>query len=58
MTRNVARILIFLRKMRRRAAQYDVLRVWLFAILIGVAASPRRSARIPARPSINLTVGC
>ena len=39
MTRNVARILIFLRKMNRRALRYDVLRVWLFAVIIGVAAA-------------------
>lgn len=39
MTRKVARILIFLRKMRRRAGKYDVLRVWLFAVLIGVAVA-------------------
>ena len=39
MTRKVARILIFLRKLRRRAGKYDVLRVWLFAALIGVAVA-------------------
>ena len=39
MTRNVARILIFLRKLRRRFQRFDVLRVWLFAIIIGVAAA-------------------
>jgi CIC family chloride channel protein len=38
-TRNVARILIFLRKLRRRLQRVDVLRVWLFAILIGAAAA-------------------
>ncbi len=39
MTRNVARILIFLRKLRRRYQRYDALRVWLFAIIIGIAAA-------------------
>ncbi len=39
MTRKVARVLIFLRRMRRRAARLDVWRVWLFAILIGVAVA-------------------
>ena len=39
MARNVARILILLRKMRRRAAALDVLKVWFFAIVIGVAAA-------------------
>ena len=39
MTRNVARILIFLRKLRQKIARYDVVRVWLFAVLIGVAAA-------------------
>lgn len=39
MARNVARILIFLRKIRRRAAGLDVLKVWFFAIVIGVAAA-------------------
>ena len=39
MTRKVARILIFLRKMRRRAAKLDVLRVWLFAVLIGISVA-------------------
>ena len=39
MTRKVARILIFLRKMRRRAGKYDVLRVWLFAVMIGIAVA-------------------
>ena len=39
MTRKVARILVFLRKLRRRAGKYDVLRVWLFAILIGIAVA-------------------
>jgi len=39
MTRKVARVLIFLRKMRRRAAKLSVFRVWLFAVLIGVAVA-------------------
>lgn len=39
MARNVARILIFLRKMNRRAAGLDVLKVWFFAVVIGVAAA-------------------
>lgn len=39
MTRNVARILIFLRKLRRRFQRFDVLRVWLFAVIIGIAAA-------------------
>ena len=39
MTRNVARILIFLRKLRQKIARYDVIRVWLFAVLIGIAAA-------------------
>ncbi|MEX6632081.1 chloride channel protein [Hyphococcus lacteus] len=39
MTRNVARILILLRKMRRRFPRIDVMRVWVVAILIGIAAA-------------------
>ncbi len=39
MTRNVARILIFLRKMRRQLARFEVFRLWFFAILIGTAAA-------------------
>lgn len=39
MTRNVARILILLRKMRRATARFDVMKVWLFAVAIGVAAA-------------------
>lgn len=39
MTRNVARILIALRKLRRQLPPMGVLRVWLFAVLIGVAAA-------------------
>lgn len=39
MPRNVARILILLRKWRRRMKRFDVLRVWFFAILIGVAGA-------------------
>lgn len=39
MTRNAARILIALRKLRRRLPQTDVLRVWACAVLIGAAAA-------------------
>ena len=39
MTRNVARILIVLRRLRRRLQRVDVLRVWIFAVLIGAAAA-------------------
>ncbi len=39
MTRKAARILIFLRKLRRRFRRYDALRVWLFAVIIGIAAA-------------------
>lgn len=39
MARKVARILIFLRKIRRRARDFSVLRVWFFAVAIGVAAA-------------------
>ncbi len=39
MTRNVARILIFLRKLRQRMARFDVFRVWFFAIIIGITAA-------------------
>jgi len=39
MTRNVARILIFLRKMRRHLGRFDVFGVWFFAIVIGVAGA-------------------
>ena len=39
MPRNVARILIILRKLRRRIEHIDVLRVWFFAVIIGVAAA-------------------
>lgn len=39
MTRNVARLLIALRKLRRRLPKTDVLRVWICAVLIGAAAA-------------------
>ena len=39
MTRNVARLLIFLRKVRRRAERLEILKVWTFAVIIGVAAA-------------------
>ena len=39
MARNVARILIFLRKLRKRTKRFDVFRVWFFAVLIGIAAA-------------------
>lgn len=39
MSRRVARILIFLRRLKRRAERLDVLRVWFFAVLIGVAVA-------------------
>lgn len=39
MTRNVARILIFFRKLGRRAPSLDVMKVWFFAVVIGVAAA-------------------
>ncbi len=39
MTRNVARILIFLRNLQQQLAHLDVFRVWFFAVLIGVAAA-------------------
>ena len=39
MARKVARILILLRKIRRRARNFSVLRVWFFAVVIGVAAA-------------------
>lgn len=39
MTRNVARILITLRKLRRRFQHFDVVRVWLFAVIIGISAA-------------------
>ncbi len=39
MTRKVARLLVYLRRVRRRAARFDVWRVWLFAILIGIAVA-------------------
>ncbi len=39
MSRNIARILIFLRKLRRQFQAFDVLRVWFFAIVIGIAAA-------------------
>ncbi|MEO1135594.1 MAG: chloride channel protein [Pseudomonadota bacterium] len=39
MTRNVARILIALRKLRRRVPRVDVLRVWLVAVIIGICAA-------------------
>ncbi|MEM8770565.1 MAG: chloride channel protein [Pseudomonadota bacterium] len=39
MTRKIARIRIALRKLRRRLPNLGVLRVWLLAVLIGVAAA-------------------
>jgi len=39
MTRNVARILILLRKWRRGLSGFDVFKVWFFAVVIGVAAA-------------------
>ncbi len=39
MTRNVARILIALRKLRRALQPFDALRVWVCAVLIGAAAA-------------------
>lgn len=39
MTRNVARVLIFLRKLKRRARRLEILKVWSFATLIGVAVA-------------------
>jgi len=39
MPRNVARFLILLRKINRRAAQFVVLKVWFLAIIIGAAAA-------------------
>lgn len=39
MTRKVARILLFLRRIRRRARNLDVFKLWLFAVLIGIAAA-------------------
>jgi len=39
MARNVARLLIFLRKLQRGAKGYDVPKVWFFALAIGVAAA-------------------
>jgi chloride channel protein, CIC family len=39
MNRIIARILIFLRKLRRRLGRFDVLSVWFFAVVIGVAAA-------------------
>lgn len=38
MTRNVARILIFFRKLQRNVRRFDVFRLWFFAVLIGIAA--------------------
>ena len=39
MSRKVARILIFLRRLQRRTERLDVLRVWFFAVLIGIAVA-------------------
>ena len=39
MTRNVARFLIALRKLRRRLQRVDVLKVWGVAVIIGIAAA-------------------
>ena len=39
MTRKVARILIFFRRMRRRVNNLSVLKVWLLAVMIGVAVA-------------------
>ncbi|MFQ5563351.1 MAG: chloride channel protein [Parvularculaceae bacterium] len=39
MTRNVARILISLRRLRRRAAKFETLRLWLFAVITGAAVA-------------------
>lgn len=39
MTRRVARILIFLRKARRRVPDLGVMKVWVFAVLIGAAVA-------------------
>ncbi|MEM9495279.1 MAG: chloride channel protein [Pseudomonadota bacterium] len=39
MTRNVARILIYMRKLRRRADRIAAIKVWAFAIIIGIAAA-------------------
>ncbi|WP_428409925.1 chloride channel protein [Hyphococcus sp.] len=39
MPRKIARILIALRKLRRRLQGVDVLRVWILAVVIGVAAA-------------------
>jgi len=39
MNRNIARSLLLLRKLRRRLKRFDVLRVWFFAILIGIAGA-------------------
>lgn len=39
MTRNVARVLIFFRKMRRQMRGLGVYKVWAFAVIIGAAAA-------------------
>ena len=39
MPRKIARILIALRKIRRRLQGVDVLRVWILAVVIGIAAA-------------------
>jgi len=39
MIRNTARVLVNLRKWRRQLGRYDVLSVWFFAIVIGIAAA-------------------
>ncbi|MEL7488920.1 MAG: chloride channel protein, partial [Pseudomonadota bacterium] len=39
MTRNIAKTLIALRRLRRRAVRVDTVRLWAFAVIIGVAAS-------------------
>ena len=39
MTRNVAKILIALRRFRRRTFRRDPARLWLFAVIIGAAAA-------------------
>ena len=39
MVRNFARILIALRKFRRNVKHFDVWKVWVFAVVIGVAAA-------------------
>jgi len=39
MNRNVARALIFFRDLKKRARRFDILKVWTFATLIGIAVA-------------------